>query len=1039
VFKTNQNTRHLRSALLLGAASAAITVSAPASAQDQGNGNVETVVVTGSRIPQVGLYSAQPVTAVGQQELKFEGTTDVTTLINNLPAAFSDQNEGMSNGSSGTANVDLRGLGSKRTLVLVNGSRLMPADPQDPVADLNNIPASLVDHVEVLTGGGSAVYGSDALGGVVNFIMRKDFEGVEVDGEYEVSNNANDNSTFRGLEQSVGDQTAKEGIWNGASTDATLLLGTNTANDKGNVTAYLEYRNIQPVLEGTRDFSGCTLNPGPACGGSVNYKLFTSLDNEVVGGFSSTYFETGNGTRGNGQFVPFTSAASQHFNYGALNYLQRPDTRYTGGFFAHYEENKQLDIYSSFMFADDHSVGQIAPSGLFYGSGVEAPDGISGAVEANCGNPLMTPQENKILCGLLPGDTLTTTNGFTYYGGQANIVPGQASMFVGRRDVEGPPRFDDFRHTSYRMQIGARGDLGDGWSYDVYAQYGLTLTDQIQGGYFSEAKVQNALQVVPGTGTPACISGGGCVPLDIFNGIGAFSQAAIASVVENALQTGETDEQVVSGALTGNLGEWGIQSPWSKDPVGISVGAEYRSESLVLNIDQIETSGDLEGFGSAPPSVPRSGFNVSEGFTEVQVPLVEGLPWAEQILVKGGYRYSSYSTAGSTNTYYYSAEWQPIDDIRARASVQRAVRAPNVVELFSPPGTVLFNGQDPCSANGPAGSGDKAVIANCIKEGVPAQFVGSKSLNCIASQCNALTGGNILLKPETSDTRTAGLVFTPTFFDGFNATVDYFNIKVDKFIGTVNPVLTLTQCYGDGATGASQAFFCPFVHRNPVTHTISGGPGNYVQATNVNTGYLQTKGIDYELNYTSDMGMWGFQGMGSLAFNVVGTWLDTFTTEPLPGFPSYNCAGQFDCNNPTAAAVNPKWRQKLRVTWSTPWDVDLSAEWRYIGSVGFSGDSSNPLVGGGPGNFVCPNGKTVSGEQDCWDGHIGAYDYFDLSADWTVRQGIDLRAGVNNIADVDPPALLLNACPTGPCNGNTYPGTYDSLGRVVFVAATIKY
>ncbi|HEY3637818.1 MAG TPA: TonB-dependent receptor plug domain-containing protein, partial [Rhizomicrobium sp.] len=179
MFKTNQNIRHLRSTLFLGAASAAaIGVAMPATAQDTGgasNSSVETVVVTGSRIPQTGVYSASPVTAVGQQELKFEGTTDVTTLINNLPEAFVDQNQGVANGATGTANVDLRGLGSKRTLVLVNGTRLMPGDIAAPVPDLNDIPAALVDHVEVLTGGASAVYGSDALAGVVNFIMRKDF------------------------------------------------------------------------------------------------------------------------------------------------------------------------------------------------------------------------------------------------------------------------------------------------------------------------------------------------------------------------------------------------------------------------------------------------------------------------------------------------------------------------------------------------------------------------------------------------------------------------------------------------------------------------------------------------------------------------------------------------------------------------------------------------------------------------------------------------------------------------------------------------
>src|SRR5579864_90904 len=278
----------LRTHLLMGGATlVALGVSFPAFSQEA-PAPVETVVVTGSRIPQTGVYAASPVTAVGQQELKFEGTTDVTSLVNNLPEAFVGQTGNMANGSTGTATVNLRGLGSSRTLVLVNGTRLMPGDPLTPVPDLNDIPAALVDHVEVLTGGASAVYGSDALAGVVNFIMRKDFEGVEADGTYSVYNNGNDNSRWRGLTQSkidggaFGFAQSKEGIWNGETADASLIMGTNTANDKGNVTAYLSYRNTQPVVESTRDYSECTListGTNVTCAGSSNFDRFTSLDN----------------------------------------------------------------------------------------------------------------------------------------------------------------------------------------------------------------------------------------------------------------------------------------------------------------------------------------------------------------------------------------------------------------------------------------------------------------------------------------------------------------------------------------------------------------------------------------------------------------------------------------------------------------------------------------------------------------------------------------------------------------------------------------
>jgi outer membrane receptor protein involved in Fe transport len=1044
VFKTNENTRSLRSALLLGAASAAAIGITAANAQ-QGGGNVETVVVTGSRIPQTGVYAASPVTAVGQQELKFEGTTDVTNLINNLPEAFADQGGTYSNGASGTANVNLRNLGSQRTLVLVNGTRLMPGDPQDPVADLNNIPAALVDHVEVLTGGASAVYGSDALAGVVNFIMRKDFEGVEVDGTYNIYQNDNDNSRWRDNTQELidgggfGFAQSEKNVWNGQTADALLIMGTNTPNDRGNVTAYLGYRNTQPILEATRDFSECTLaNRGDhlACAGSSNFSRFISFDNYVFGngqgGATYDWFETGTGAPGSGQFVPYVGANNQRFNYGALNYLQRPDTRYTGGFFAHYQENKQLDLYSSFMFADDHTVAQIAPSGLFLGSGT-----VSGfAQEINCGNPLMTPQENQLLCGG-NGSTQTTviqSNGqsFTYWNGNGNLVPGQAFMEIGRRNVEGGDRQDDLRHTSYRMNLGARGDLGNGWTYDMYAQYGIAILSETYLNELSKFRVQQALEVDPVTGQCLGNLGNppvapGCVPLDIFNGLGSITKGMLAYSGAQGFKEGWTQEQVISASITGDLGAWGGQSPWAKNPIGISVGTEWRAESLKLSTDQEFTTNDLYGQGAPTLSVPQSGFNVSEAFTEVKLPLVQGMDWIQDLTLNGGYRYSSYSTAGSTNAYKYGLEWQPIDDFRLRASVQRAVRAPNVLELFAPDIVQLFSGQDPC---GSAATGQ--VLKNCLANGVP--NAGSPLLDCPASQCNQETGGNFLLKPETSDTRTAGIVFTPTFLDGFTATMDWFDIKVGKFIGQVVPNLTLQECYGATATAATMAFFCPLVQRQPVGHQIFGS--GFVQATNVNTGRLSTRGIDWEMNYSTDMANLWLPDEGSINFNLVGTWLDQLTTEALPGFPEYNCAGLYGltCGTPT-----PKWRHKLRVTWSTPWDFDLSVAWRYIGAVSLDADTSDPLKGGAPGLITCPNGNQISGVGDCLDSKISSYSYFDLAGDWTIRQGIDLRAGINNIFDIEPPVLSSSALPLGSGNGNTFPNVYDGLGREFFISATIKY
>ncbi|HEY7979161.1 MAG TPA: TonB-dependent receptor [Rhizomicrobium sp.] len=1018
--KANQNKHSLRSALLLGAsAAAALSVAAPAMAQDQ---SVETVVVTGSRIPQQGIYSSSPVTAVGQQELKLEGTTDVSTLLNNLPSVFADFGNSQANGASGTATVNLRNLGSARTLVLVDGKRLMPGDPALPVADLNNIPAALVDHVEVLTGGASAVYGSDAEAGVVNFIMRKDFQGVEVDGQYTVNQADNNTSKYRTFQNNAGFPNAQKDWWGGQSNDVTLLMGTNTGDNKGNVTAYLSYRHVNPVTEDKRDFSACSLSTNFTsslkCAGSSNYDRIISFDTLFNGGGGGG----GDFFGGNTTWVPYTGVPAQKFNYGPLNYLQRPDDRYSGGFFGHYEVNKALDIYTSFMFADDHTVAQIAPSGAFLGSGpLDFPGTASpGYFQINCSNPLMTAQQNALLCNT-PGSALVGGR----FNGAGNLTPGQALVQIGRRNIEGGNRQDDLRHTSYRMNIGAKGDLGNNWSYDVYAQYGVSLFSETYDNEFSKQRTENGLEIDPATGkcfaaepdANGITADAKCVPLDLFHGLGAITPTQLGYVAAQGFKEGYTREQIVSGSLTGDLGEWGIQSPWAKSPVGVSIGAEYRSEAIQLKTSRDFQINDLAGQGGATLPVPLSGFNVVEGFTEVRVPIVQGAPFFEDLTATGGYRYSSYNISGSVTSYKYGLEWQVVDDVKLRGSVQRAVRAPNVLELFAPANIGLFGGNDPCATST---AGACATVPHAGN---------ATLLSCPAAQCNQQSSGNINLKPETSDTKTFGLVFTPTFIDGFTATIDYFNIKVDNYISFISPSLTLNGCYGT-LSPTSQAFFCPFVHRS-ATGTIFGA--GYVGRATLNLPYLQTKGVDFETNYTTDMADWGWHDAGSLAFNFLGTYTQHLITQPIPtaavsvgSDKTYECAGMFGitCGIPT-----PKWRHKFRITWSSPWDFDLSLNWRHLGGVKFDGNSTNTNLNSGAA-FDVPDNK------------IGSFDYFDLSGNWTVSEGLELRAGIDNLFDKTPPtvdsnALAISGPPFG--NGNTFPGVYDSLGRTIFVGGTYKF
>jgi iron complex outermembrane recepter protein len=1001
-----------------------MSLTSAAMAQEQ----VETVVVTGSRIPQVGVYSSSPVTAVTSQEIKYEGTTNVETLLNNLPSAFADFGSFESNGSPGTATVNLRNLGSSRTLVLIDGKRLMPGDPSLPSPDLNQVPAALVDHVEVVSGGASAVYGSDAIAGVVNFIMRKDFEGVEFDGQWTGYQHDNNNTFDRSITAlGLGGSTpgtipqAPNSVFDGDTVDLNGVIGVNSPDGKGNITMYGGFRHINPVLENTRDFSACgsetTGSGGFICAGSSTaariedgniaggrFQTFNSFGGSVDAGPSLTVDPLTGGLRG------FTQA--DRFNFAPLNYLQRPDQRYTFGAMGHYELSKAIDIYSSLMFMDDHTVAQIAPSGSFFGT----------LSQVNCNNPELTADEVTQWCTDQAG---------------RDGDPNETTLNIGRRSIEGGNRQDDLRHTSYRMVVGAKGDLGGGWAYDVFGQYGDTVYQEEYLNDVSIAHFHNALQVDPNGQCHAANDGSDptCVPWDIFvpNGV---TKAAINYISVPGMKEGSTQEWVAGASITGDLGQWGLQSPWSKSPVGIAVGTEYRQEELNLRTDNEFSSGDLAGQGG-PTLGDNGGYNLEEGYGEVRIPIVQDMPFFQDLSANGGYRYSSYSISGPVSSYKYGAEWQPIDDFRLRASYQRAVRAPNVVEFFTPKSLGLWGGTDPCA---PSSGGAPPIYTaeQCARTGTTSNEYGqgtngvSKVPQCSAAQCGGFFGGNINLTPETSDTREYGIVLTPSFLQGFTATIDYFDITLQNQVGIIPQSEILANC----AQGLS-AFDCTLIHRSTQLGGAIFGTGvdaGYVDSINRNLGKENTKGVDVEGNYTAHLEDWGLGSNGSLSFNLLGTYTQDFKIQPvaggggIPADHEFDCAGLFGL---TCGTPIPKWRHKLRVTWTSPWDFDLSFAWRHMSSVKFDANTNDPTLGvcGGP----C---------GDLSDAKISAYDYFDIAADYTVVQGISIHGGVQNVFDKDPPYLDSNglgvsAPPFG--NGNTYPQVYDPLGRTIFLGVTVKY
>lgn len=995
--------RAVRVALLAASAGSALygTVSV---AQDA---ELEQVIVTGSRIPQPNLEGTSPVSLISNADIRVQGTQQVEDLLNNMPQVFAGQGGNYSNGASGTATVNLRGLGTSRTMVLINGRRMVAGSPRGPEApDLNQIPAPLIERVEVLTGGASAVYGSDAVAGVVNFIMKDNFEGIQFDANTSFYNHNNTNDVAD-IVAASGYKAAPNYVNDGNSTELSLLMGSNFADDKGNATLFLGWRKSDALLQSERDYSACSLGSHPSsydgkqwyCGGSS-------------AGYPGRFRPQWGRTRADGSAIPnpsYTPADdagnprtwnSEFYNFGPLNYWQRPAERWSASAFMHYDVTDSAKIYSEFMFHDDRTVSQIAPSGIFAYKRYDIPcDG---------GNPLVSAAWLNVICfnrGTSPPLTTADT----------------AQIDVARRNVEGGGRQDDIRHTSYRGVLGIKGDVWDkNWNYDVSATYSTVVFQETYNNDFSITRTARAMDVVrdPTTGEPVCASvlngvDPNCVPYDIWR-IGGVTPAALDYLTIPLFSKGDTELKTVNVSLASDLGNYGIKLPTAEDGIGVAFGAGYYENSLDFRTDPNFESGD--GAGQGGPTIGQSGgYNATELFAEVRVPIMQNMFMADSLTLNASYRFSDYSDPidESTNTYGIGLEWSPISDIKLRGSFQHAVRAPSIIELYSAQSLGLYdNDADPCAgapdANGVVSGG--ATLAQCANTGVTAAQYGGIEGNA-AGQYNALFSGSTDLIPETADSYTIGFVLQPQFLPGFNLTVDYFDISVEDVISSMPPTVSLNQCL---QTGDPQ--FCSRVNRD-ADGSLWASDDAFITAYNENIGGLDTSGVDVDLGYQHDVGT-----MGSLSFRFNGTYLAELITTPVSGQYSvgeYDCAGLYgsDCGTP-----NPEWRHTARVTWDTPWNVGLSLAWRYFDQVLIDNTSSNPLIGG---------------DYNEVDRQLDAQNYIDVAATWNFMESYEVRFGINNVMDDDPP--LSAQVGSGAGNGNTYPQVYDALGRFVFMGLTAKF
>ena len=1043
--------RLLRTTVLSGAA---IAAASPALAQDDANDTDDVVVVTGTRLKDANLDSSSPVSTVGGEAFEIRGTVDTIDLLNTLPQitpGLNSQNTGFANGANGTSTINLRGLGETRTLVLVDGKRLPFGSPTTGgfASDVNLIPAPMVERVEIVTGGASAVYGSDAIAGVANFILKKDFEGFELDGQFGFNHSGN-NSEFAQAALTAAGETPISGATTGNETwDVSGLMGANIDGGRGNVTAYFRYLRNNGLQQGERDFSQCGLIEAPTagqrtCAGSnqgpfpTTFFIPALIDSvtDPMNPAAVPLVDSTGATILDAMGMPvlsqalslddtgntFTVGFNNAFNFNPFNPIIRSVERFNAGFNANYDINDNVSSFMSFGFTQSQSPQIIAPSAAF-GTAVS---------RINCDNPLLDPEALAQICG---------TPNFMGTGSFSRDVldgttDGYAPAQIRRRFVEGGLRNDDRTLTNFRIVGGFTGTLWDGWDWDAFGQFANTKLERLQFNQVTRTQATRALDIVDdGMGNPVCrttvdgpdpmnptvgATDPNCLPFISAFVTGATNPAGLQAYVDTpTLTQGSIQQTVFGGTIQNSLENYGIQSPWADNAASILFGVEYRRDQLRTQADATNQSGALIGAGGAVN--PTNGSTeVWELYMETNIPLISGMQGIESLSINGAFRYSDYSSMDIRNgvaggdftatTFAAGLSWTPVDDVRFRGQFQRAIRAPNIGELFLPQFGNLTGLTDPCSGPTPT-----ATAAQCANSGVPTLLFGLVPPD--SGQLNILQGGNPNLSPEVANTYTIGAIYTPRQVNGLTIAVDYFNISLKDRITGITPSITLNTCLQTG-----DPVFC-----NLITRDASGSLTNAdrvsfnINNTNVNIASNDVSGIDGRVSYSYDFGNWG-----GFEWDYNASYYLENSTLPLPGFGQFDCVGFYDdnCQNP-----NFEYSHVFTTTYTTNFNLSVSAVWRYV-----SGVDRVASIDANTGAITTVDPTTSA------SAHLESESYLDLAFFFDVFENVQLRAGVNNVFDNDPPIVpSFGPSPTGNQSANSYPGNYDLSGRFIFTGINVRF
>ncbi len=1028
-------------------AAAPVAPTTKVAAADAADDDAEMMIVTGSRIARAALDSAVPVTTLTRQELSINGEVNIGDQLSQLPSfrvSFGTQNSGGFIGTAGLNILDLRGQGTGRTLVLQNGRRHVTSQPGTSTVDTATIPNALVERVDVVTGANSAVYGSDAVAGVVNFILKKDFEGVALDGQAGVSSRGDRPTYF--LSGTVG-KNFNDGRGNIAVNAEFSKQDQLLFNQRDDFSGAFSGRSIFQLTQDT-SISGPNRTPEPAAGDGIFDTTFTrgikNIGISTGGAITSACpaptptnaarvalncsgLFTGTGAQlGNVfAFLPDGSLArnvvSTDFRpFGSGNgvggigstlretgQLQTGTTRYAVNMLGNYEVSEALNFFTEIKYVKTESLQEGQPT---FSSGALNPN-------LSINNPFLTTQAR---------DTLVTL-----------LAPGAQTFQIQRFNIDFDGRGENHTRDLYRFVVGAEGTFLDTWKYELSFNYGHVKTFYETRGNVNLDKFTNSVNAVRNAaGNIVCginndanttNDDAACVPVNLF-GLGAPSQAALNYFGFTSSREQTSSQYDIMGFVSGDSSKL-FSLPGGA--VSFSIGGEWRRETSFSAFDNFTRNGRGPGVAGtflnsiaifAPPPV-----EVKEAFGEIRVPLIKDVFLLKELTLEGAARVSDYSTGNTGTTFAWNGNvvWSPVEDLRFRAGYGRAVRAPTQANLFGAQSQTFLNGlADPCGQQN-INAGTSFRVANCAAGGVPTtqtfNGITEPFTNRAASGISGLNGGNPLLNEEISNSYTIGGVFTPRFIPGLVLSVDYYNIKLRNAITTVGAQTVINQCY-DSPDGIDNSF-CRAITRNPngtfagqqnvlhagsqVDFAVTGNGSSFLTGP-FNFSQQRTSGIDLDLTYSTNFGAdWRFNTRAIVSYLIERNFFTSITE------PNRLTQQKF-------ALGDPEWQGQLRVNvgWKA---IDASANFRYIGKMTVAGlfASQNVEQGRAPLN-------ADAFPQSFYNARV----YTDLRVQYKIDEGKRLYVGVDNAFDLLPPLDL-----TGLGDGAIYTNT----GRFFYGGFAVKF